>query len=65
MVKDLKAHATVFHLKWMTDQLVNQGLGKILNKNLKSVEEVALLETLMKESHENETTNLKTGKRMK
>lgn len=49
----------------MTDQLVNQGLGKTLSKNLKSVEEVVLLETLVKESHENETPNLKTGKKMK
>lgn len=49
----------------MTDQLVKQRLGKTLNKNLKSVEEVVLLEALVKESNENETPNLKAGKKTK
>lgn len=49
----------------MTDHLEKQGLGKTLNKNLKSVKEAVLSEILMKESHENETPNLKTGKKTK
>ena len=65
MMKELKAHGTVFYLKYMTDQLIKQGLGKTLNKNLKSIKEAVLLETLMKEPHENETPNLKTGKKTK
>lgn len=49
----------------MTDQLVKQRFGKTLNKKLKSIGEAVLLETLMKEPHENETPNLKTREKTK
>lgn len=57
MVKELKDYGTVFYFKQITGELVKQRLRKTLNKNLKSVEEVVLLEALMKEPHENETPN--------
>lgn len=49
----------------MTAHLEKQGLGKTLNKNLKSIKVTVLLKTLMKEPHENETPNLKTWKKTK